>query len=114
MYDPKMDLFVVVGDDFKVIYTRFQYDYGRFYASKSFYDTAKQRRVLWGWVNEGDSESDASKKSSPKSILLSDNKKQLVQWPVKEIEKLRRKGEAGKHRPANTSCNITSGFKFEA
>ncbi|GJY47811.1 putative reverse transcriptase domain-containing protein [Tanacetum coccineum] len=62
MYDPKMDLFVVVGDDFKVSNARFQYDYGRFYASKSFYDTAKQRRVLWGWVNEGDSESHARKK----------------------------------------------------
>ncbi|GJR12181.1 putative reverse transcriptase domain-containing protein [Tanacetum coccineum] len=97
MYDPKMDLFVVVGDDFKVSNARFQYDYGRFYASKSFYDTAKQRRVLWGWVNEGDSESHARKKgwsglqSFPRSILLSDNKKQLVQWLVKEIEKLRRK-----------------------
>ena len=59
MYDTKMDQFVAVGNDFKVSNTQFQYDYGRFYASKSFYDTAKQRRVLWGWVNEGDSESDA-------------------------------------------------------
>lgn len=97
MYDTKMDQFVVAGNDFKVSNTQFRYDYGRFYASKSFYDTAKQRRVLWGWVNEGDSESDARKKgwsglqSFPRSIWLSDNKKQLVQWPVKEIEKLRGK-----------------------
>ena len=59
MYDTKVDQFVVAGNDFKVSNTQFQYDYGRFYASKSFYDTAKQRRVLWGWVNEGDNESDA-------------------------------------------------------
>ena len=29
--------------------------------------------------------------SFPRSIWLSDNKKQLVQWPVEEIEKLRGK-----------------------
>ena len=29
--------------------------------------------------------------SFPRSIWLRDNKKQLVQWPVKEIEKLRGK-----------------------
>ncbi|KAL8239062.1 hypothetical protein R6Q59_015629 [Mikania micrantha] len=96
-YDPKMDQFLAVTDDFRVSNTQFQYDYGKFYASKSFYDSAKQRRVLWGWVNEGDSESDAIKKgwsglqSFPRSIWLSDNRKQLVQWPVEEIEKLRGK-----------------------
>lgn len=31
-------------------------DYGKYYASKSFYDEKKQRRVLWGWVGETDSE----------------------------------------------------------
>lgn len=31
-----------------------RYDYGNFYASKSFYDLAKHRRVLWGWANESD------------------------------------------------------------
>lgn len=33
-----------------------RYDWGNFYASKSFYDPAKRRRVLWGWVGEADSE----------------------------------------------------------
>jgi beta-fructofuranosidase len=33
-----------------------RYDYGKFYASKSFFDPAQQRRILWGWVNESDSE----------------------------------------------------------
>jgi beta-fructofuranosidase len=31
-----------------------RYDYGNFYASKSFYDPAKRRRVVWGWANESD------------------------------------------------------------
>ncbi|PPS17539.1 hypothetical protein GOBAR_AA03043 [Gossypium barbadense] len=33
-----------------------RYDYGIFYASKTFYDQNKNRRVLWGWIGEGDSE----------------------------------------------------------
>ena len=32
-----------------------RYDYGKFYASKSFFDHYKQRRILWGWINESDS-----------------------------------------------------------
>jgi beta-fructofuranosidase len=32
-----------------------RYDWGMFYASKTFYDPAKRRRVLWGWVREADS-----------------------------------------------------------
>lgn len=39
-----------------------RYDYGVFYASKSFYDQAKERRVLWGWIGESDSESADVKK----------------------------------------------------
>jgi beta-fructofuranosidase len=33
-----------------------RYDYGKFYASKTFYDPVLRRRVLWGWVGETDSE----------------------------------------------------------
>jgi beta-fructofuranosidase len=33
-----------------------RYDYGIFYASKTFYDQSKGRRVLWGWIGESDSE----------------------------------------------------------
>lgn len=33
-----------------------RYDYGKFYASKSFFDSEKNRRVLWGWVNESSTE----------------------------------------------------------
>lgn len=33
-----------------------RYDYGVFYASKTFYDQSKKRRVLWSWIAESDSE----------------------------------------------------------
>lgn len=39
-----------------------RYDYGKFYASKSFFDSAKNRRILWGWVNESSSKNDDIKK----------------------------------------------------
>lgn len=32
--------------------TGLRYDYGKFYASKTFYDNDKKRRILWGWINE--------------------------------------------------------------
>lgn len=31
-------------------------DYGKYYASKTFYDPKEQRRILWGWIGETDSE----------------------------------------------------------
>jgi Glycosyl hydrolases family 32 N-terminal domain len=33
-------------------------DFGNYYASKSFYDSNKGRRILCGWTNESDSSSD--------------------------------------------------------
>ncbi|PAN45164.1 hypothetical protein PAHAL_9G098300 [Panicum hallii] len=72
-----------------------RYDYGNFYASKTFLDTAKQRRILWGWANESDSTGDDIRKgwagvqAVPRKVWLSSDGKQLVQWPVAEIESLR-------------------------
>ncbi|RCV04471.1 LOW QUALITY PROTEIN: hypothetical protein SETIT_1G004600v2 [Setaria italica] len=73
-----------------------RYDWGKFYASKTFYDPAKRRRVLWGWVGETDSErADVSKgwaslQSIPRTVLF-DTKtgSNLLQWPVDEVETLR-------------------------
>lgn len=45
--DPKMD----VGIGLKC-------DYGRYYASKTFYDQNKERRILLGWINETDTDTD--------------------------------------------------------
>nr|XP_043627331.1 beta-fructofuranosidase, insoluble isoenzyme CWINV1-like [Erigeron canadensis] len=72
-----------------------RYDYGNFYASKSFYDDAKNRRVVWAWIPESDSEEDdiekgwAGLQSFPRAIWIDRNGRQLIQWPVEEIEKLR-------------------------
>ncbi|KAK9077708.1 hypothetical protein SSX86_006045 [Deinandra increscens subsp. villosa] len=52
-----------------------RYDYGQFYASKSFFDDSKNRRVLVG--------------SFPRAIWIDRSGKQLIQWPVEEIELLR-------------------------
>nr|H2DF87.1 RecName: Full=Acid beta-fructofuranosidase 1, vacuolar; AltName: Full=Vacuolar invertase 1; Short=RvVI1; Flags: Precursor [Rosa hybrid cultivar]AEY79729.1 vacuolar invertase isoform 1 [Rosa hybrid cultivar] len=73
-----------------------RYDYGRYYASKTFYDQNKERRILRGWINETDTESDdlakgwASVQTIPRTVLF-DNKTgtNLIQWPVEEIEELR-------------------------
>lgn len=71
-------------------------DYGRYYASKSFYDEVKERRILWGWINETDTESAdlrkgwASLMTIPRTVLF-DNKtgSNLLLWPVEEVETLR-------------------------
>ncbi|GAB2293348.1 Fructan 6-exohydrolase [Dionaea muscipula] len=72
-----------------------RYDYGKYYASKTFFDDAKVRRILLGWVNESSSvEADIKKGWSgihtiPRTVVLDKSGKQLVQWPIKELEKLR-------------------------
>ncbi|KAK4267980.1 hypothetical protein QN277_024690 [Acacia crassicarpa] len=72
-----------------------RYDYGKFYASKTFYDDAKKRRILWGWVKESSVQKEYSQRGwsgiqgIPRSVWLDESGKQLVQWPIEEIEKLR-------------------------
>ncbi|KMT12545.1 hypothetical protein BVRB_5g097930 [Beta vulgaris subsp. vulgaris] len=73
-----------------------RYDYGRFYASKTFYDHEKKRRILWGWITEGDSEAAdvkkgwASLQGIPRTVLFDQKTRtNLVQWPVEEVETLR-------------------------
>ncbi|GJM96527.1 hypothetical protein PR202_ga13370 [Eleusine coracana subsp. coracana] len=73
-----------------------RYDYGDFYASKTFLDVSgTRRRVLWGWANESDSTADDVRKgwagvqAVPRKLWLARDGRQLVQWPVAEIESLR-------------------------
>ncbi|XP_034673696.1 acid beta-fructofuranosidase [Vitis riparia] len=74
-----------------------RYDYGKFYASKTFYDQNKQRRILWGWIGETDGESAdikkgwASVQSIPRTVVF-DKKTgtNILQWPVAEIKSLRK------------------------
>ncbi|KAL1211011.1 Acid beta-fructofuranosidase 3, vacuolar [Cardamine amara subsp. amara] len=70
------------------ISTGLRYDYGKFYASKTFYDQNKGRRILWGWIGESDSEAaDVQKDWSsvqgiPRTVVLdTKTEKNLVQWP---------------------------------
>ncbi|MED6220261.1 Beta-fructofuranosidase, soluble isoenzyme I [Stylosanthes scabra] len=75
-------------------------DYGKYYASKTFFDQNKQRRVLWGWINESDTEAAdetkgwASLQTIPRTVLY-DKKTgtNLLQWPVEEIDSLRLKSD---------------------
>ncbi|GFZ15206.1 glycosyl hydrolases family 32 protein [Actinidia rufa] len=72
-------------------------DYGKYYASKTFYDYNKQRRILWGWIGETDSEYDdlmkgwASVQTIPRTVVFDvKTGTNILQWPVKEVEELRR------------------------
>lgn len=52
-YFTKKDKFVV--DDSQLHeWTAPRFDYGKYYASKTFFDSNKNRRILWGWANETD------------------------------------------------------------
>uniref|UniRef100_A0A453MLA4 Beta-fructofuranosidase, insoluble isoenzyme 4 n=2 Tax=Aegilops tauschii subsp. strangulata TaxID=200361 RepID=A0A453MLA4_AEGTS len=94
VYDLKRDAFVpdTVLDDSR-LWPRI--DYGNFYASKSFFDSKHGRRIIWAWSSETDSSSDDVAKgwagihSIPRTIWLDSHGKQLLQWPVEEIESLR-------------------------
>ncbi|KAL4290413.1 hypothetical protein GQ457_14G006960 [Hibiscus cannabinus] len=104
--ETKHDLYTVGSyDNVKDVYTPdegsvegdsgLRYDYGKYYASKTFFDNVKNRRILTGWSNESSSEADDIKKgwsgvhAIPRKIWLARSGKQLVQWPVTEIQKLR-------------------------
>lgn len=56
-YDPMKDIWTpdIPEEDVGI---GLRVDYGRYYASKSFFDPCKKRRILWGWINETDTESD--------------------------------------------------------
>ncbi|KAI3458286.1 hypothetical protein Pfo_014949 [Paulownia fortunei] len=73
-----------------------RYDYGKYYASKTFYDQNKQRRILWGWIRETDAEAlDMMKgwaclQSIPRTIVFDQKTgSNILQWPVQEVESLR-------------------------
>ncbi|XP_015688117.1 beta-fructofuranosidase, insoluble isoenzyme 4 isoform X3 [Oryza brachyantha] len=95
VYDLKHDMFVpdTILDD-RRLWLRI--DYGNYYASKSFFDSRKGRRIIWGWTNETDSTSDDVAKgwagihAIPRTIWLDGDGKRLLQWPVEEVESLRR------------------------
>ncbi|KAJ0583304.1 putative beta-fructofuranosidase [Helianthus annuus] len=72
-----------------------RYDYGNFYASKTFFDPGQNRRILWGWANESSTALEDTTKGwagiqlIPRMVWLHPSGKQLVQWPIHELESLR-------------------------
>ncbi|KAM0051391.1 putative beta-fructofuranosidase [Helianthus debilis subsp. tardiflorus] len=74
-----------------------RYDYGNFYASKTFFDPIKKRRILWGWANESSTKDEDVAKGwagiqlIPRMVWLDPSGKQLLQWPIRELETLRGK-----------------------
>nr|AFP23357.1 soluble acid invertase [Litchi chinensis] len=96
-YDPDSDTWTPDNPE-EDVGIGLRYDNGRYYASKTFYDQYRKRRILWGWINETDTEYDdlekgwASVQTIPRTVLF-DNKTgiNIVQWPVQEVESLRQR-----------------------
>ncbi|GAY38554.1 hypothetical protein CUMW_037570 [Citrus unshiu] len=65
------------------------YDYGKFYASKTFYDNAKHRRILLGWVNESSSKDDDIKKGNSSKSLARQISKTVDSVAIAEMKRLR-------------------------
>ncbi|KAJ6790490.1 beta-fructofuranosidase, insoluble isoenzyme 4-like [Iris pallida] len=95
-YDEEKDLFEP-SEEFAGYRNWRRYDHGKSYASKTFVDKLNGRRISWAWLNESDTVSDAVEKgwagiqTTPRVVTLDSNGRQLVQWPVKELESLRKK-----------------------
>ncbi|CAM0955456.1 unnamed protein product [Alopecurus aequalis] len=97
-YDDTTDTFApAAGSNVNDCRTWRRLDNGHVYASKSFFDVRKNRRVLWGWANESDTVADyvargwSGIQTIPRKIWLDSDGKQLLQWPIEEIETLRNK-----------------------
>uniref|UniRef100_A0A453D3L8 Glycosyl hydrolase family 32 N-terminal domain-containing protein n=1 Tax=Aegilops tauschii subsp. strangulata TaxID=200361 RepID=A0A453D3L8_AEGTS len=65
------------------------------FAKEDHYMARNKRRVLWAWVDENDgggvARGWAGIQAFPRAIWLDADGKRLVQWPIEEIETLRRK-----------------------
>ncbi|KAL8253158.1 hypothetical protein R6Q59_036851 [Mikania micrantha] len=72
-----------------------RYDYGNFYASKTFFDPIKNRRILWGWANESSTKTEDIAKGwagiqlIPRKVWLDPSGLKLLQWPITELDRLR-------------------------
>lgn len=94
-YNEVTGAFTPINQELGVLYG-LQYDHGKFYASKSFYDPVKKRRIVWGWSNESDTEAQdiakgwASLQAIPRTVWL-DSKlgDNLIQAPIEELKPLR-------------------------
>ncbi|CAK9875877.1 unnamed protein product [Sphagnum jensenii] len=87
----------------------FCYDCGVSYASDSFFDPVKQRRIVLAWVNGSETTAMAIERgwagflSIPRTVAV-DSKTgvNLIQWPIEEVELLR------------TNEQVQTGLKLDA
>ncbi|NP_001234793.1 beta-fructofuranosidase [Solanum lycopersicum] len=96
MYHTKIDRYIPNNNSIDG-WKGLRIDYGNFYASKTFYDPSRNRRVIWGWSNESDVLPDDEIKKGwagiqgiPRQVWLNLSGKQLLQWPIEELETLRK------------------------
>ncbi|KAJ0076067.1 hypothetical protein Patl1_33498 [Pistacia atlantica] len=68
-----------------------RYDYGKFYASKTFFDSARTGGFCWDGLMNHRLKKMISRRAIPRGLWLDKSGKQLVQWPIPEVEKLRAK-----------------------
>ncbi|XP_010312324.2 beta-fructofuranosidase, insoluble isoenzyme 1-like [Solanum lycopersicum] len=111
-YDRKRDRYI--PDDAMIEGSHgLRLDYGNFYASKTFYDPSKNRRVLMGWCNESDvfPTDDIFKgwsgiQAIPRKLWIDPSGKHLVQWPIEELETLRKKKVELRNHKLNKGENV--------
>ncbi|VAH06253.1 unnamed protein product [Triticum turgidum subsp. durum] len=90
-----------------------QLDFGIFYASKSFFDPSRRRRVVWAWAKEQDATADDEQKgwagvlAIPREVWLAHDGRQLMTWLVAEVDSLRT------NRVHIADMTIQSGDYFE-
>jgi beta-fructofuranosidase len=91
-----------------------KFDYGKYYAAKSFFDPVKNRRINWAWVAESctqemDIENGwSSIMGVPRTLTLdSQTGVHLIQWPIEEIESLRTS------KVSQTDVNLDAGAVVE-
>ncbi|GAB5364768.1 hypothetical protein AAMO2058_000998500 [Amorphochlora amoebiformis] len=86
------------------------YDVGNFYASKTFYDTPNNRRVLFGWTNYHCDGTDWSGIQTIPRVLSLDpiTKNTLITYPIPELVNLRNPSTP----PQTGSVDIGASFEY--
>lgn len=92
-----------------------RYNEGKFFASKSFFDPVKQRRIIWGFINESDPEANDIVKGwntvlgIPRTVWLDGTTNaNIIQIPAEEINNLRGKkvSKKGVQLPPGTLVQV--------
>eukprot|EP00026_Physarum_polycephalum_P008736 Phypoly_transcript_08836.p1 GENE.Phypoly_transcript_08836~~Phypoly_transcript_08836.p1 ORF type:complete len:388 (+),score=40.93 Phypoly_transcript_08836:242-1405(+) len=99
-----------------------QYDYGKMYASKTFYDSLKDRRILWGWTAEMDSQNSSNTRgwaglqSLPRELTLTTMNK-VAANPIEDLSSLRMStvniGQISVDSQGYQITGLTTGNQFE-